>query len=103
MLSNTSYKITANTITTNAANESILLLVVEFQSSVNLSENATSITTVKDPFNSATYTITKIIAARPSGDAFCGFIISAMHACPVCFYTCEVVTENRLLPSICLS
>ena len=67
MLSNTSYKITANTITTNAANESILLLVVEFQPSVNLSENATSITTVKDPFNGATYTITKIIAARPSG------------------------------------
>ena len=67
-LTNSSYEITTTTIT-NGANESIVLLVVEFQPSVNLTENTTAITTVTDPFNGATYTITKIIAARPSGES----------------------------------
>ena len=67
-LTNSSYEITTTTITIGA-NESIVLLVVEFQPSVNLTENTTAITAVTDPFNGATYTITKIIAARPSGES----------------------------------
>ena len=66
-LTNSSYEITATTIT-NGANESIVLLIVEFQPIVNLTENTTAITAVTDPFNGATYAITKIIAARPSGE-----------------------------------
>ena len=67
MLANTSYKITARTLTGTNANESIVLFVVEFQPNVNLSETATANFTVKDPFSDATYGVTKIIAARPSG------------------------------------
>ena len=69
-LSNTSYQITAQTITSGGDNTSIVLLVVEFLPSVNLTENATVTTTVNDPFNGETYTITQIIAAKPSGEEF---------------------------------
>ena len=67
MINDTSYKITTQTITSNGANTSIILLVVEFQSDVNLTENATISATVETPINGVKYTISQIIAAKPSG------------------------------------
>ena len=69
-LSNDSYQITTQTITSSGSSRSIVLLVVEFLPSVNLTENATVSTTANDPLNGETYTITQIIAAKPSGEEF---------------------------------
>ena len=67
ILGNDSYKITTQAITSSGANSSIVLLTVEFQPTVKLAENTTSITSVTDPFNGANYNILKIFAATPSG------------------------------------
>ena len=76
ILGNDSYKITTQAITSSGSNSSIVLLTVEFQPTVKLAENTTSITSVTDPFNGANYNILITFAATPSGkvllQCYCG-------------------------------
>lgn len=73
---NSSYNITTLTVmstTVNGTNVTTVVFVVEFLTSVNLTENTTLTTAVGDPLSGANYTIEQLISIIPSGINLCNY------------------------------